>query len=145
MTTLKRGDRWVMRTGMALIIAVASAIATLWITGWTLFKPYVPPTPRSVLTEQLSGPWDQVSKEFDRRVKAAFPIGTAESAMTLALRRQGFERQDWTFRKTGNDEAQAFRSENNWVCNQGAFVYWRSDEAGNIASIRGEYRELGCL
>lgn len=128
-----------------MMIAVASAAATLWITGWPHITPYAPPKPKSALTEQLSGTWDQVSKEFDRRVKAQFPVGSAESAMTLALRRQGFERQDWTFRKAGDDEARAFRSENNIVCNQGAFVYWRSDEAGAITSVRGEYRELGCL
>lgn len=65
--------------------------------------------------------------------------------MTGELGRQGFERRDWNYRKLNNEEAVAFRSENSVVCNQGAFVYWRTDQSGNIAAIRGEYLEMGCL
>ena len=143
---MARGDKWVIRIGLAMIIAVASAVATLWITGWTPIKPYVPPKPEAALTEHLGGKtWDEASREFDRRVKARFPVGTAESAMTLDLRRQGFERNDWTYRKTDNEEATAYRSESNFICNIGAFVYWRSDQTGNISAIRAEYRQMGCL
>src|SRR5437870_1396085 len=113
---MTRGDRWVIRIGMAMIIAVVSAIATLWITGWTPIKVYVPPQPRSSLTEQRSGKtWAEISAEVDRRVKARFPLGSPESAMTLEIQRQGFHRDDWTYQKSGNEEATAFRSEDNIV------------------------------
>jgi hypothetical protein len=143
---MARGDRWIFRIGMAMIIAVVSAVATLWITGWTPIKVYEPPQPRSSLTENLGGKtWAQSSAEVDRRVKARFPLGMPESAMTLEIQRQGFHRNDWTYQKTGNEEAAAFRSENTIICNTGAFVYWRTDASGNLASIRAEYREMGCL
>lgn len=82
---------------------------------------------------------------FDRRVKARFPVGSAESAVTGELRRQGFARNDWTYAKSDDEEASAYRSENNIACNIGAFVYWRTDARGAITTIRGEYREMGCL
>jgi len=129
-----------------MIIAVVSAIATLWITGWTPIKPYIPPQPHASLTEKLGGnTWAQASAEVDRRVKARFPIGSPESAMTLEIQRQGFHRDDWTYQKSGDEEAAAFRSEANIVCDQGAFIFWRTDASGNLTSIRAEYREMGCL
>lgn len=141
--SMGRGDTWVMRIGMALIVAIASAGLTLWVTGWSLTSP--PPKPASALTENLGGKWADINKEFDRRVRTRFPVGTKETTMTGELGRQGFERRDWNYRKLNNEEAVAFRSENSVVCNQGAFVYWRTDQSGNIAAIRGEYLEMGCL
>jgi len=143
---MSRGDKWVVRAGAVVIIAVVSAIATLWITGWTPIKPYEPPQPHSALTEKLGGKtWAQGSAEIDRRVKARFPIGTQESVMTLEIQRQGFHRNDWTYQKPGNEEAAAVRSENDFVCNKGAFIFWRTDASGKLTSIRAEYREMGCL
>jgi hypothetical protein len=141
---MSRWQLWVNLTFAALLVALVSSCATA-LALWPP-QPYAPPKPKAALTDALGGQtWEASSKEFDRRVKARFPAGTAERAMTLELRRQGFKRQDWSYEKHGEDEATAFRSENNLVCQQGAFVYWRADAAGKIETIRGEYRELGCL
>jgi hypothetical protein len=42
------------------------------------------------LTARLSGKWEDVSNEFDRRVKADFPIGIPVEKMGAELQRQGF-------------------------------------------------------
>lgn len=139
---MRRWQKWAGLICAALLIALVSSCATML----ELWDPNALQKSNSTLTARLGGQtWEASSKEFDRRVKARFPVGTAESTMTLELRRQGFRRQDWSYEKHDDDEATAFRSENNFVCNQGAFVYWRADAAGNITTIRGEYRELGCL
>ena len=137
-------QKWAGLTCAALLIALVSSCTTFF----ALWDPtsYRPPKPKSALTANLGGrTWEEASKEFDRRIKAQFPPGTVENAMTLELRRQGFKRQDWTYEKHDDDEATAFRSENSIACHQGAFVHWRADMGGLITTIHGEYRELGCL
>jgi len=136
---------WTLFISAAIFIAVASSFLTYVALSWSP-KPYTPPRPKSVLTEHLGGQtWAEGSKEFDHRVKGRFPSGISETAMTDELRRQGFKRYDWTYQKNNNEEAVAFRSESNIVCNQGAWVYWRTDTSGNITSVRGVYAEMGCL
>jgi len=137
-------QKWAGLFCAALLVAFVSSCSTFF----ALWDPqgYTPPQPKSVLTEGLGGrTWEEASREFDRRIKARFPPGTPENAMALELRHQGFKRQDWSYQKHGDEMATAFRSENNLVCNQVAFVDWRADSDGMIAAIRGEYRELGCL
>jgi hypothetical protein len=98
------------------------------------------------LTMGLGGEWAVVSKEFDRRVKAAFPLGSSVSDMGQELSRQGFIRQDWTdWTIISSQEHKAMRREDFIPCNKAAYVYWRADKEGKLISIRGEYNEEGCL
>ncbi len=49
------------------------------------------PYPRTpLLGRNLPSNFDQGEREFDRRVKAQFPVGTQEADVAEALRRQGF-------------------------------------------------------
>lgn len=120
------------------MIAAVSIVLTL---------AYVAPQPKpdAPLTTGLPSEWSKMSLEFDRRLKQQFPIGTSEEAMINELKSQGFVRDDWAYQVPNHQEALALRSENDFVCNKGAFVYWRSDNSGKIISVRGEYREMGCL
>jgi hypothetical protein len=95
------------------------------------------------LTKGLHGKWADVSKEFDLRVKAAFPLGLPVESMGDELSRQGFSREDWA--TSADKEHRAVRDESNFVCNQGAIIYWRANSEGKLTSIRGEYGERGCL
>jgi hypothetical protein len=130
--------RWILRLGGAAAIAAISIVGTLaWVTLHRLDKPPVP------LTAGLSGTWEAVSNEFDRRVRAAFPTGSSEKDMASALQRQGFWREDWD--SSIEHEHAAIRREDSFLCNQAARIYWRADGDGKLTAIRGVYREEGCL
>jgi hypothetical protein len=95
------------------------------------------------LTAGLHGKWETVSNEFDRRVKANFPIGIPVGQMGADLQREGFSRQDRD--SSIVQEHAAMRREDSFACRQAAYVYWRADGEDQLTAIRGEYREEGCL
>lgn len=128
--------RWASRLAGVLIVAMTASCATAY---WMAAKP---PPPTS-LTVNLSGSRRDVSSEFDRRVKARFPIGSTVSEMGASLHRQGFSRQDWS--SSVEREHVAIRREDNFVCKQIAYVYWHDDGENHLTSIRGVYRDEGCL
>jgi hypothetical protein len=99
--------------------------------------------PASPLTAGLRGPWTDTTKEFDVRVRRQFPVGTSEDVLSQALTRQGFRQEDWGG-VTGT-EHEAVRREDNIACNIAARIFWRADKDRRIQSIRGTYREEGCL
>jgi hypothetical protein len=92
------------------------------------------------LTVGLNGPWQAVSDEFDRRTKERFPIGTPVEQMGAELDRQGFVRKDWG--TSLDEEHQAVRREDNFVCAVAAHVYWRADQAAGRPSRPGTIRRL---
>jgi hypothetical protein len=63
--------------------------------------------------------------------------------MLTELQRQGFSLQP--IATVDTDEREAVRQEDNFVCNIAARVYWRTSADGKIVSVRGVYREEGCL
>jgi hypothetical protein len=128
--------RWSIRLGAAVLGAAISVVSNLIYIA-------VRPTPQVALTANLSGAWDTVSAEFDRRIKSRFPVGSAEAEMGNELRREGFSREDWT--SSVSSEHEAVRREDNWVCRQAAHVYWHADADGHVTAIEGRYREEGCL
>lgn len=128
--------RWTARLAVILIVAVTASAATAY---WMTTKAQPP----AALTVDLSGERQTVSGQFDQRVKASFPIGSAVSAMGVTLQNQGFFRQDWS--SSVEWEHMAIRREDSFVCNQRAYIYWRDDGADQLTSIRGAYREEGCL
>lgn len=136
-----------MSTGMrwALIICAAVFVsAAISIVGTMVF---VVGQPRhSVpLTAELTGSWDAISNEFDRRVRTRFPLGSSEADMTREIRSEGFTRDDWSFVNPQGLEAKAMRREDRVVCRQAAYIFWRANREGRLISIRGVYRVEGCL
>lgn len=96
------------------------------------------------LTSNLgSGKWTIISERFNERVKLTFPVGSSEKRMLEELQRQGFSlvARDATM----GQEKEAVRREDDWVCNIAARVYWSAEENGRLVTIRGIYREEGCL
>ena len=132
--------RWSLRVLLIIVVAGFSSMATMF---YLTFRPH----PKVPLTNDLApghkGTWSEVSAGFDSRLKTQFPIGSSESAMANELRKEGFTRDDW--KSSVDDEHEAVRREDNWVCNQAAHVYWRADASGILSAIRGVYREEGCL
>ncbi len=124
--------RWLLRLGAVTLVAAISVVSTLIYIAAT-------PTPQSSLTANLSGDWDTVSAEFDRRVKSRFPIGSTEAEMGGELRKERFSRDDWT--SSASAEHEAIKREDNWVCRQAAHIYWRVGADGHITAIKGQYRE----
>jgi len=128
--------RWTARLAVILIVAVTQ-VPLLPIDGATKAQP------PAALTVDLSGERQTVSGEFDQRIKASFPIGSAVSAMGVTLQNQGFFRQDWS--SSVEREHVAMRREDSFSCNRSAYIYWHDDGADQLTSIRGAYRDEGCL
>jgi hypothetical protein len=133
-----RSIRW------ALYLIAAILIATLSVFGTLLFVE-LEPRPAVPLTARLSGEWSDVSRAFDGRVRKQFPVGSSEANMASELKGEGFSRSDWSFANSEGKDAVAVRREDNFVCRQAAYVYWRADALGHLTAVRGEYREEGCL
>ena len=76
----------------------------------------------------------QAEKLFDRRVKAAFVVGTPESSMVSALAKDGFE--------IGSKGADGYRAADlkrgDIICQTIWSVRWRA-EAANIEVVSGVY------
>ena len=129
------GNSWLNR-GTAL----GTLAATTVIFAFSFTK--TPDRPQSALTANLSGGWDAANREFDRRIKARFPLGSTVDQLIANLSEQGFV-AEWPDARF--NEYAAYSDVGNWVCNIGAHVYWTVGENGRIRSIRGMYREEGCL
>jgi hypothetical protein len=130
--------RSTLRIGIGAAISVVSIFGTLVVVA-------VQPRPSVPLTTDLHGKWAAVSREFNRRVTSRFPVGSSESKMTSELRREGFSRDDWNYANAQGDEGKAMRREDGFPCAQAAYVYWRADDKGRLAAIRGVFQEEGCL
>ncbi len=82
--------RWILSVFGVIIIIVISIVGTaFWCFVHSDLRPSAP------LTAGLHGPWAVLSTEFDRRVKAKFPLGSSEMDIETELQHQGFSRQDW--------------------------------------------------
>ncbi len=132
--------RWTLRLVAVLTVSLFSILGTLIVVVLISVTHVPKPVP---LTEGLTGTWAAASEEFDRRVRINFPVGSPVTKMAATLRSQGFTRQDWNF--SAEQENIASRREDNIGCKIAAYVYWRADGEGHVTSIRGQYREEGCL
>jgi hypothetical protein len=119
--------------GVAVTLLAVSVVASLVVVAIE---------PKPPLTAKLHGPWGEISKEFDRRVKMKFPVGSSESRMIFELGQENFTILD---KSSTQQEREATRDEYNFVCDQAAYVYWRKDRQDRLTQVRGEYREQGCL
>ena len=111
---------------------VAGFVIALW---WTTSRA------TSALTANLDPDWKTASAQFDSRLRGRFPIGTLIWKLSKELESQGFK-PTW-FEENG--EYGAMRDEGSFVCNVAARVYWRSADNRTLSTIRGAYREEGCL
>jgi hypothetical protein len=135
---MSRMTVWLLCLGASIGIAAISVVGTrVWVISAQYTKPKVP------LTAGLEGGWAAMSNEFDRRVKNSFPVGSLEKLMAAELQRQGFSREDW--HSSTEQESEAARREDTWMCIQAARIYWRADSEGRLTTIRALYREEGCL
>jgi hypothetical protein len=134
--------RWGRNLAFAAVISVVSIVGTIvWVV--VSIGPLPAPRPPSQLTKDLRGTWAAISLEMDRRVKAKFPVGSPEDALITELRHEAYTKEDW--RAAIDQEHEARREENDGICNKAAYVFWRADSNGALTSVRGEYREEGCL
>jgi hypothetical protein len=124
-------------------------LAALWLVSLILaygigaFRLMPPPQPPSPLIAGMSGSWEATSLELNRRVQAAFPVGSSEAAMAQTLRGQDFSLRTWNAKP--GDEKEAVRVHYTGVCGIGAFISWRIDDADKITEIKARYHEVGCL
>ncbi len=137
--SMSAGMRWVLGVVSAILFtAIISSVGTAVFFIWQ-------PRPDVPLTTKLGGNWEAINREFDSRVRARFPVGSAEVEMARELQREGFTRDDWSFVVAQGAEAKATRREDRIVCRQAANVYWRANPQGRLTSIRGVYRVERCL
>jgi hypothetical protein len=94
------------------------------------------------LLNGLSREYVKADREFAERIAHAFPVGSSEVAMTKALEQQGFKP---TSGHSPPGQGHAVFDFSNWVCNQKARVWWRTNSAGQITSVQSRYGEEGCL
>jgi hypothetical protein len=81
---MSQGDRWVIRIGLAMMIAVASAIAIFWFTGWPLVDSYIPP----VLADMnCAGPDNcgAASRRLNDLIHAKYPMGSRQDILDRDL------------------------------------------------------------
>ncbi|MBB5711626.1 hypothetical protein [Sphingomonas xinjiangensis] len=95
----------------------------------------------SALTGDLDSEWRKASVQFDTRLRERFPPGTPIASLARELQEQGFAP---TWYEVGGEYG-AVRQEGNFPCSVAARVYWQPGPNSTLASIRGVYREEGCL
>lgn len=132
-----------LRTGPVVIVSMLLLLTAVlsggigYIFGWA--QQWEKPKPP--LVRDLPGEWAKAEVEFDRRVKAEFPVGSDERALIGELRHQGF-RPNWT---TDGARRSANLDLSTMICAIHAEIEWTADGRGKITSIEGKYPPGGCL
>jgi hypothetical protein len=106
------------------------ALAVAWIVG--IFHP----TPQ--IARGLSNTITVARREFDERVKAAFPVGSSEEEMLDALRRQGFKRQEANFGDLRGRVPYMGVSVPRTMCGVSYNVFWEAEQ-GRLTDVSGSY------
>jgi hypothetical protein len=118
-----------------------AAVAVGLIAGFVIALWWTTSRATSALTANLDPNWKTASAQFDSRLRRRFPVGTPIWKLSNELKSQGFK-PTWF---AANGEYEAMRDEGSFVCNVAARVYWRSADDRTLSTIRGAYREEGCL
>ena len=87
----------------------------------------------------LPGDESQFSRELDARLRQRFPVGTAQDKLIGYLVGANFV-PDWP---RGDANASAFIF-NGWLCDRIVHVLWRTNSAGTLTKVSGDY-ESHCL
>ncbi|RFB80650.1 hypothetical protein [Methylovirgula sp. 4M-Z18] len=129
-----------MPTKISIFAALIAIVAAL-IWGLTVF-PHLPMLAfKSQLVAHLRCVWEAKESEFDRRVRAAFPMGSSAQRMVAELRQQGFSEHSESLM---NDDYVMMRGEIGSGCEIGAQVFWRSAERGQSSEVEGWYGLGNC-
>ena len=134
---LARWTAWTVGSVLAALALLLSPVLLWLLYLWVIEPPVVP------LTAGLSGTWQAMGDELDRRVKASFPLDSREADMEAQLQQQGFLRQE--DRERVGQEHVAARNEDSFPCAKSAFVFWQADSEGRLISVRGIYPMGQCL
>jgi len=82
---------------------------------------------------------DEAEREFDRRVRDKFPVGSSEAAIKAALRQEG-----WGEPRAYKDMYYVnFTRASSFIMEQSATIVWKVDEQGRLTDIRGGYGLTG--
>ena len=122
-------------------IRIAAVLTIGGLLGWSVLSLALRPS--TPLTMALPRDWQAARSEFDRRIKARFPLGSSARGMVAELQRQGFTRPTWDTPVT--QEHQATRTKSTFVCIIVAEVGWRTNSDGRLMAVKGVYGEQGCL
>ena len=118
-------------TAARLLLAVSllslAACARSGFSGWAVTVPEI--------AQDLPANWVEGDREFDARVKAAFPREMPVADLIAELREQGFTINEG--RRTASFEKNQLPCVTTW------FVIWQQ-ENDKIKDIRGQYG-VGCL
>ncbi len=112
-------------------------------------------TTPSTLVDGLGGYYDEEGRiattEFDERVRALFPIGSSVVSMREELQREGFKlgdtrSNDYMLERQHVGEEVARRPGTRFVlCNEAAYVFWRTDAQERLLAVRGQYAIGPCV
>ena len=91
------------------------------------------PRPLPALARGLSPSAATARQEFADRVRARFPIGSAERALMLALWSEGFEHPGDASKHWASLERRGPPCTRNWT------VTWTTDDNGHLTAIDGTY------
>lgn len=136
---VRRRTIWLV-CGLAVVAVILFSPFVTWF--WATEAPAVS-LAVAPLTAGLSGTWQAMSDELDRRVKASFPIGSLAAEMEARLQQQGFFRRGSS--ALAGQEHVVVRSEKRFPCATLAFVLWQVDSEGRLTSVRGDYPMGQCL
>jgi hypothetical protein len=155
---MSRGDKWVIRIGTAMIVAVVSAIAIFWFTGWPLVDSYVPPALAGMDCASDTN-CSAASRRFSDRIHAKYPIGSKQDILDRDLTAQRFKpmyrgithcTKPGEVDKIGVTAVRCPAYDINWnpqqalmywncraatICNHYAAVSWSSDAVGRITYL----------
>ncbi|WP_448187231.1 hypothetical protein [Azospirillum sp. sgz301742] len=137
---LARPRRWprpLTYTIRGMVIVTLAVVALLIIAGIAIM---LLETPRPPLADNLPTNVAMAKQEFARRVEYRFPIGSNENELIKELSKQGFH-PSW---RRKDDDNMATVERGGLPCNESWMVTWRSDQAGKIVKINGNFR-LTCL
>lgn len=94
------------------------------------------------MARNLPGDIRQADREFDRRLKARFPVGSASSVMVRALTAEGFEP---SHARNADPSTHVYQFERGtFPCSFSWNVFWTSDDADRVADVSGTYDAI-CL
>lgn len=119
----------------AFLRGAGIAIGIVIVLAWDSVRSH------SSLTDGLPTTWQGASTEFDKRIRARFPLGMPAGDFIRELSNEGFKPM-WF---VSGGYYGAVRSEGWVLCRVSARVYWGLGPDDTLAYVDGKYREEGCL
>ena len=132
--------RFLKIVGVILLVVVGCGV------GAQLYFLYAHPLP--AIAAGLPRFVHDAEKEFDRRIKERFPIGSSEKDLVIELNRQGFPAPIQCYsvaRKPGDENCRytTFSRASAIFIEEAVRVVWRTDGEGKLSEIVGAYGLTG--